>query len=96
MHYVNELKIHTPNYWQTLPDGQQTVPMSDLFALVLVAFRVHASAVVDFFADSQITANTYYKGFHRANMLILLIFEFSGFNLLKLKTYCSECTVHSS
>ena len=41
------------------------MPGAELTALLLVAINVHVSAVVDFFTDSKLTANTYHKSKYR-------------------------------
>jgi len=44
----------------------QTVPRSELTALLLVAINGHEAAYVDVFTDSKITADTYHRGKPRA------------------------------
>jgi len=66
VHRVSPEKVPTYSWGQTLPGEAQTVPRSELTALLLVAINVHDAAIVDFFTDSKIIANTYHKGKHRA------------------------------
>jgi len=44
----------------------QTVPRSELSAVLIIARKVHSGAKVDSFTDSKITKDTYYKGSSRA------------------------------
>ena len=66
VHHVSPDKEPTYSWWHALPGETQTVPRAELTALLLVAMHVHDAAVIDFFTDSKITADTYYKGKSRA------------------------------
>jgi len=66
VHHVSPDKEPTYSWWHALPGTTQAVPRAELTALLLVAIHVHDAAVIDFFTDSKMTADTYYKGKKRA------------------------------
>ena len=61
VHYVHA--DLTPGFeaWQPLFGPIQTVPRSELFAVLKVARKVHTGARVDFFTDSKIIKDAYYS-----------------------------------
>lgn len=66
VHYVHP--DITPGFeaWQPLCGPVQTVPRSELTALLIEAQRVHSGANLDFFTYSKIFKDTYYEGLSRA------------------------------
>jgi len=85
VHYVSPDKVPTHNYWQPLPGDSQTLPRAELFAVLLVALHVEEAAVVDFFTDSKITKDTYYKGHKRAKFATNADLWVQLFNLIETK-----------
>jgi len=66
IHYVSP--DLTPGFddWQPPLGPIQTVPRAELLAVCIVIDKVENGAKIDFFADSKITKDTYYKGVERA------------------------------
>jgi len=56
-------KISTP-----LEGNIQTVPRPELTAVLITVQNIEYNGRIDFFTDSQITRDTYYKGKERARL----------------------------
>ena len=66
VHYVSPDLVPGFNAWQPLLGPIQTVPRSELTAVCIVVEKVEVGAKIDFFTDSKITKDTFYKGVERA------------------------------
>lgn len=66
VHYVDPDLTPGFNAWQPLCGPVRTVPRSELTACVTTVQTVTFAVKIDFFTDSLITKNTYYKGLARA------------------------------
>lgn len=66
--HVDNKASHKPlyNISMPLPGNIQTVPRAELMAVLVTVTNIEYFGTIDFFTDSEITKNTYYKGKHRA------------------------------
>ena len=66
IHYVSPDLEPGFNAWQPLLGPIQTVPRAELTAVCIVVDKVEVGARIDFFTDSKITKDAFYKGVERA------------------------------
>ena len=66
--HVDNNAPHKPLYNMSmpLPGDIQTVPRAELTAVLVTVSNIEYFGTIDFFTDSEITKDTYYKGKHRA------------------------------
>ena len=78
--------------WQALPGQTQTVDRGELQALLLTVANVEIGGTVDFFTESKITHDTFYKGIGRARFsnsadMWVQVFKYIGMKGLHVTLY---------